>query len=165
MIDSPDDLAPAPDAGGMAVSWYRSLLRTIGDMIETAVKPLRQARTITLWFRLDGGTVPLAVTDFIEAPVDFPFVITGLTILSRTTGAIVLSVGQSTLLTYPTITSICASAPPTLAAYIATDDVLSGWTTEIAGTDILAVGVTSNAGGLTAVSLGLRGRVLGPTTR
>lgn len=164
------DLAEAPTADAADVkasAFWRQVQRTIATAIEAALTPLRQPRTVTLLFVLNTGNTAtaLATTDFLEAPVDFPFVITGHTILSQTSGAIVLSVARAMYIQYPTFVSICAGSPPTLAVNKATDDNLTGWTTQIDGTDVLRIGVTSNAGALSQVSLGLRCRILGPPSR
>lgn len=137
-------------------TWYRTLMQQIDAKIMAAIEPLLQPRTVTLWYVLDGGGVALAVNTYIESPVDFPFIITGTTMLSRTTGALVLDVKHASYSDYPTLTSIVASSPPTIAAYKSQDNTLTGWTTIIQGGDILAVSVTSNAGALTKISLGLR---------
>lgn len=150
-------MAPKADA----TSFYRELLQTVSTMIGDALGGQPGPQTATLWYVLDGGGAALPTTTFLEGVVDFPCVITGLTLLSRETGALVLDVGRATYDDYPTFTSICASAPPTLAAYKVQDNTLTGWTTQINGTDILAISVTTNAGGLTRVSLGLRVRKLG----
>jgi hypothetical protein len=149
-------------AAGSDAAWYRTLLKTVSDMIAEAIEPLRAPQTSTLWYTLDGGTTALATTDYLEAPIDFPCLITGWKLLARTSGAIVLSVQRATYYGYPGFTSICAAAPPTLVSLRARDDTLTGWTTAIEGDDVLAIGVTSNAGALKRVSLGLRVRKLGP---
>lgn len=149
-----------------ASTWYRTLLGTVAGMITDALTPLLQPRTFTLWYSLDAGSTALATTDYIEGPVDFPFLITGWTLLSRTSGSIVLSLRRAAYTDYPVFTSICSSSPPQLSATTkAKDATLAGWTTLIAGDDILTIGVVSNTSALTRVSLGLRARALGPTMR
>lgn len=164
--DREDRIAASSTANqATAASFYQQLLQTVSRMVADAIKPLLQARTITLWFVMDNGSTALAATTYLEAPIDFPFVITGVRVLSRATGAMVLDVGRSTTATYPIFTSLVALTPPTLAAFTYSDDLLTGWTTLINATEVLAVTVTSNAGALTRVSVGLRCRVLGPAPR
>jgi hypothetical protein len=155
-----------------ARAWYGSLLQTVGEMVRGALDGVGGPQTNTLWYILTtGSSTALPTTFYIEGPIDFPFIITGQTILTRNAGAagalggIVLSVQRATYTDYPSFTSITGSSPPTLpaATHKAQDNVLADWTTQFNGGEILAIGVTSNLGAFSTVSLGLRIRKLGPS--
>lgn len=149
-----------------AADFYQTLMQTIDRKIEAAL-PAVAPQTTTLWFTLSSGsTAALATTVYIEAPIDFPCIITGHTTLSRDSSAIVLpwmvlSLRRASYTNYPTFSSIVASTPPTLTSHKVQDADLVDWTTQINAGDILAIGITSNAGALTTVSIGLRVRKLG----
>lgn len=146
------------DSGYGAV--YRGLLQTVGGAIDARLKPT-DPQTGTLWYSLGDGTTAILTTEFLEGPISFPFLITGWVLLSRGNGAIVLSVRRTSYDNYPSFVSITGTAPPTLVNRKARSDEVPGWTTQIEADDILAIGVTSNVGALTKVSLGLRYRKQG----
>lgn len=144
--------------------WYLNLMAEVDRRIRAALEPYTLTRTQTLLYVLDAGTTPLLPGDYIESPLDFPFVITGVTVLSRTPGAIVLDISRATYSSYPTFTSIVNGNPPQLTATDVkyTDSTLSGWTTLISGSDILSITVSTNLGALTKVTVALRVKPLGP---
>lgn len=142
------------DRGALGSAFYRDLLADVAAMIGV---PTIEPQTSTIWLGLSSGTTTaMATTQYIEVPIAFPCLITGWRLLSRDNGPIVLSLRRATFDEYPAFTSITAAAPPTLVSRKAFSDTVPGWTTQINADDVLAVGITSNAGGLTTISLGLR---------
>lgn len=88
--------------------------------------------------------------------VDFACTITVATTIANATGSCVIDIKKSTYAGYPTTTSICASAKPTLSsARKAEDTTLTGWTTSITAGDVLEFYVDS-ASGLSWASVTLK---------
>lgn len=88
--------------------------------------------------------------------VDFACTITAVTTIANATGSCVIDIKKSTYAGYPTTTSICASAKPTLSsAQKAEDTTLTGWTTSITAGDVLEFTVDS-ASGLSWASVTLK---------
>lgn len=149
-------------------AWYRALLNTVDAKIQAAIEPLTFTRTITLWYVFQGQAGALATTDFIEAIIDFPLVITGITVLTRDSlaaGSTVLDIGICDITTYPTFTSIVAAAPPTITAPVYQDLLLTGWTTLLPGGAILQITPTANTALAMRLSIGIRCKPLGQLSR
>lgn len=78
------------------------------------------------------------------------------TIVAAQTGSIVIDVKKSSYADFPTTTSICAAAKPTLStAQKNTDSTLTGWTKTITAGDILEF-VVDSASTVTKVTLTLK---------
>jgi hypothetical protein len=95
----------------------------------------------------EGGTV---LTPGLKGWIAVPFAATivGVTLLADVSGSIVVDVWKDSYANYPPTVadSICASAKPTLASAIKSQDpTLTGWTTSITGGDVLAFHVDSAA--------------------
>lgn len=112
--------------------------------------------TQTLPFILyDGGSV---ISTGLKASIEIPFscTINQVTLLADQSGSIVVDLKKSTYASWPTTSSIVASAPPTLSsAQKSQDSTLTGWTTSITAGDILEYIVTS-ATTVTRVTVNLR---------
>jgi hypothetical protein len=104
------------------------------------------ANLSTINFIIDGGGS--AVTTGIKGylVVDFACRITGVDLLADRSGSAVVDVLRSTYATFPTFTSLTASATPALtAAQKYQDSTLTGWTLAISPGDILEFNVVSAA--------------------
>lgn len=104
--------------------------------------------TITLTFIIDGGGQ--AITTGIKGDLEIPFACTivGVTMLADATGSIVVDIWKDSYANFPPLVgdSIVASAPPTIASDIKSqDETLTGWTTKLTAGDILRFNVNSAA--------------------
>jgi len=90
-----------------------------------------------------GGAVPATgAKGFIAVP--FNCTIVGWTVLADTTGSAQFTVSRGTYSSYPTVTSIVASAPPNISsAQKNTTTTLTGWTTSLSAGDILSFNLNS----------------------
>ncbi len=92
-----------------------------------------------------GGSVPATGSKgFIQSP--YPGTITGWTILADQSGSCQITVKKSTYFSFPTNSSIVASAPPVLSSAqkgSGGGGSLTGWTTAIAALDILEFNLDS----------------------
>lgn len=105
-------------------------------------------------FDFDGGTTALTSGMKARIPVSFSCTITEATLVSDTTGSIVLDVWKNTYANYPPTVAdtITASAKPTLSsASKTTDATLTGWTKTITAGDILIANINSVSGITNAV--------------
>jgi hypothetical protein len=94
----------------------------------------------------DGQGAPIAVDTYCDIYVPFDCTITGVVMLAEQVGAIVVDVWADTYGNYPPTNadSICAAAPPTIAAANkSTDTTLTGWTTAVAAGTTLRFNVES----------------------
>lgn len=102
------------------------------------------ARTKTIGITIDGGgsTITTGSKGYIYVPATGT--ITQATLLADASGSIVVDVKKSTYSGFPTTSSICASAKPTLSsAQKSKDSTLTGWTTSISADDVLEFNVDS----------------------
>ena len=75
------------------------------------------------------------------------------TLVAKETGSIVFDIKKSTYSGFPTTSSICSSAKPTLSsAQKNTDSTLTGWTTSLSAGDVLEF-VVDSVTAITAVTL------------
>jgi Repeat of unknown function (DUF5907) len=91
-------------------------------------------------------------------PVDFPFTITGWTLVADVSGSIVIDVWKDTYANYPPTVAdtIAGSEKPTLSSVIKNQDLtLSTWTTSVNSGDVLGFNVDS-ASAVKQVTLVLR---------
>lgn len=95
-------------------------------------------------FSIDGaGAVILPGVQF-DLYIPYACTINSNTILADVSGSIVIDILKAAYSGYPPITSICASAKPTIAAAIKSQDTtLTGWTTSISAGDTLRFNVDS----------------------
>jgi len=104
---------------------------------------------------IDGGgsAITTGSKGFISIP--YSCTIINNTIVSDQSGSIVIDVKKATYAGFPTTTSICAAAKPTLSSsQKSTDSTLTGWTTTVNAGDILEFYVDS-ASTVTRVTLTL----------
>lgn len=115
------------------------------------------AKTFGVSFLVDGGgsVITAGVKGLII--VERTGTITGVTVLADQSGSIAFDLKKSTYSGFPTVSSIVASAPPTLSsAQKSQDTTLTGWTTSVTAGDIIEVSVTGTPSTVTRVTLGLR---------
>lgn len=111
------------------------------------------ALTRSVGITIDGGGS--AITTGSKGYIYLPFggTITQATLLANASGSIVVDVKKSTYTGFPTTTSICASAKPTLSsAQKSKDSTLTGWTTSFSADDVLEF-VVDSATTVTRVNL------------
>lgn len=99
-----------------------------------------------------------AITTGSKGVISIPYnaTIQSATIVAAQTGSIVIDVKKSSYADFPTTTSICAAAKPTLStAQKNTDSTLTGWTKTITAGDILEF-VVDSASTVTKVTLTLK---------
>lgn len=95
---------------------------------------------------IDGGGS--AITTGIKGSVSIPYsgIINSVTLIADQTGDIVIDIKKSTYGGFPTTSSICAAAKPTLSGAQKSEDLtLTGWSTSITAGDILEFTVDSAA--------------------
>lgn len=112
--------------------------------------------TQTLTFVIDGGgsAISTGSKGFLEVPFDCT--INRATLLADQSGSIVVDIKKSTYSGFPTTSSICASAKPTLSSVQKSQDAtLTGWTTTVTAGDVLEFNVDS-ATTVTRVTVSLR---------
>lgn len=111
---------------------------------------------ISIPFVLEGGDAEILPGPW-KGVLELPFncEIKGVKLISEDVGNIVIDIQRSTIATFPVFTSLTAAAQPTLAAaqlYI--DNVLTGWTKDLAKGDLLKFVVVS-ASGITNMTISL----------
>lgn len=107
---------------------------------------LSNVETVGIAFVIDGGgsAITTGVKGYIPIPVGFT--ITQVTTLADQTGSIVIDIWKDSYANYPPVVgdSITASAKPTLSSAIKDiDSTLTGWTTSVTDSEILAFNVDS----------------------
>lgn len=144
------DTAAAGDIEEIPVS--AGLEFTNGPGLRTTVA----SRTRTVGITVDGGGSVLTTGSkgFRSFPVAGTIV--GARILANAAGNLVFDVKKSDYATFPTQSSIVASAPPTLTgAQKSEDTTLTGWTTAIAAGDVLGFEITGTPTVITRATLEL----------
>lgn len=118
----------------------------IGSNVQSYINYLNYAslpiRSIT--YVIDGGGAPIltGLAGAIEVP--FACTLNRVTMLADQTGSIVVDVRAGAYSAYPTASSICASAKPTISASDKSQDsTLTGWTTSVSAGDVLQFTVDS----------------------
>ena len=92
--------------------------------------------------QLGGTTLTTGSKGFWEVP--YACTITANRLFANASGSLVVDVKKATYSGFPTTSSICASAKPTLSsAQKSQDSTLSGWTTALAAGDVLEFNVDS----------------------
>lgn len=88
---------------------------------------------------IDGASSVLQTGDVGQFTCDFVGTIQSVTILGQSaTGSCVFNIYKSSYANYPTMTSIVASAKPTVtSAYKSQDTTLTGWTTSVSTGDVV----------------------------
>lgn len=100
----------------------------------------------TITFIIDGGGSAITTGEKGHLEIPFGCTINQVTMLADQSGSIVVDIWKDTYANFPPTDadSITASAPPTIAtAQKSQDSTLTGWTTSIAASDILAFNVDS----------------------
>jgi hypothetical protein len=138
-----------PAAHNQAWSTITATPTTLAGYGIVDAAPSANVRYVDLHYTIDGGGSVITSGAAVKGvlPVDFNGQIDQVTVLSADglSGAIVIDVKKSPYSTYPTWTSICASAKPTITATgnKAKDSALTGWTKGLASGDILGFFVDS----------------------
>lgn len=100
--------------------------------------------TQTIIFIISGGGSAITTGSKGFIAVDYAATITGATLLADQSGSIVVDIQSGTYAAFPTNSSICAAAKPTLsAAQKSQNTTLTGWTTSITAGNILEFVVDS----------------------
>lgn len=95
-------------------------------------------------FMFDGSGSALTTSMAVDLVVPFDATITSWSILGDVSGSIEFDITKTTYASFPTTSSIVASAPPTMTtAQKATSSTLTGWTTTVNAGDILQVTISS----------------------
>lgn len=98
----------------------------------------------TINFIIDGSGQTILTGSKGYTIIDFPCTIINNTLLADQSGSIVVDIKKCTYALFPTTSSICAAAKPTLSSAQNSQDVtLTGWTTAISAGDILEYNVDS----------------------
>ena len=103
-----------------------------------------KTNTAAITYVVDGGgaTIPTGVAGQLFVP--FGCTVTVSTLLADQSGSVVVDIKKGAYSAYPTVSSIVASAPPTIStAQKAQDSTLTGWTTAISANDCLQFSITS----------------------
>jgi hypothetical protein len=104
----------------------------------------------------DGSGSVLAAGAQGEVPVPYSAIIQSVVVVADTSGSIEIDILKASFADFPSMTSIVASAPPTLsAAQKSEDTTLTGWTTAITAGDILRFSITS-VSTITRAEIGLK---------
>ncbi len=94
--------------------------------------------------QFDGGGAVLIVGSKCYVRALCAFTITQATVTCYPSGSVTLDVKKADYATFPTLTSIVASAPPTVSgAQKSKDTTLTGWTVAVAQDDILEISITA----------------------
>lgn len=111
--------------------------------ITLATSTAQRTRAIT--FAMNGNGTALTTSYAMELYVPYACTITANTLLADQSGSVQLGISKCAFANFPaSLTSIVASAPPTLsAAQSSQDTTLTGWTTAISAGDVLKFTVTS----------------------
>lgn len=108
-------------------------------------------------YTIDGGGA--VITTGVAGPglvVPCNCTINSVTLIADVSGSAVIDILKSTYAGFPPVSSICASAKPTLSsAQKSQDTTLTGWTTSVSAGDILYFNVNS-CSTITAVTVALR---------
>jgi hypothetical protein len=116
----------------------------IGDTINNIIIVLDNMSIGAIGAVFDGGGSALTAGLEVEVPVPFAGTIVGVVIVADQSGDIEFEVEKSTFAAYPTLTSIVASAPPTISAAEKSEDTtLTGWTVAVVAGDIYRFSITS----------------------
>lgn len=130
----------------------------IGTDVQAYINYLNYAslpiRSIT--FIIDGGGAVISTGVAGDLEIPFACTINRVTMLADQSGSAVVDIKKGTYSAFPTVSSICASAKPTLStAQKSQDSTLTGWTTSVSAGDILQFNVDS-ATTVTRVTIALR---------
>ena len=107
-------------------------------------------------FVIDGGGSAITTGNKGHLEVPFDCTINRNTVIADQSGSIVVDIKKSAYAGFPTTSSICASAKPTLSgAQKSQDSTLTGWTTSVTAGDILEY-VVDSAATVTRVTVNLK---------
>jgi hypothetical protein len=121
----------------------------------TTAKTALKTRAIT--FVIDGGGSVIAAGTYAPAYIPYACTITAVTMLANVAGAIVVDLQKNAYASYPTATSITASAKPTISATNdhSQDNTLTGWTTSVSAGDFIVPVLASPSTTITRISVTL----------
>jgi hypothetical protein len=107
-------------------------------------------------FIIDGAGSVITTGDKGWIAIPFACTIIAARMFADQTGSIVVDVQRATYATYPTFTSLTASAPPTIsAAQKSQDTTLTGWTTALAAGDLVKFVVTGTPASILKLTISL----------
>jgi hypothetical protein len=116
----------------------------LGDIINIVNILVEVAAIGSIGAGFDGGDSVITAGAEVEVSVPFSGTIVACVVVGDQTGSIEIEVEKATYDNYDTLTSIVASAPPTIsAAKKSSDTTLTGWTTAVVAGDIFRFSVTS----------------------
>jgi len=144
--------------GGIAINGAANYGTTGQALISAGdAPPVWSDQYTSVTFVFSGAGSPILAGYAGDIQIPFAGTIIESSLVADQSGSIVCGISKSSYSGFPgSLTSIVASAPPTLsAAQKSTDSTLTGWTTSIAANDILRFSVTS-ASSVTNVTLTLR---------
>ena len=111
---------------------------------------------VDIAFVIDGGGSVITAGNKGHIEIPFACTINRNTVIADASGDIVIDIKKSTYSGFPTTSSICASAKPTLSAVQKSQDsTLTGWTTTITAGDILEY-IVDSVSTVTRVTLSLK---------
>lgn len=146
-------------SGGVSFGATGTAYGTIGQALISAgnAPPVWSDQYSSITFIFSGAGSPILSGYAGDVSIPFACTIVESSLVADQTGSIVIGVSKSSYAGFPgSLTSIVASAPPTLsAAQKSTDSTLTGWTTSVAANDVLRFSVTS-ASSVTNVTLSLK---------
>jgi len=115
------------------------------------------ARTFGASFLIDGGGSVIVAGVKGCIVVERTGTISAATMVADASGNLILDIKKSTYSGFPTVSSIVASAPPTLSGVQKSQDTtLTGWTTSVTAGDVLEISVTGTPATITRCTLALR---------
>jgi hypothetical protein len=147
-----------PGLGGAARGMWREVDRRATDaaraLLADHVYQHHGRRAVV--FTVDGGGEALSAGDGPDVELPWAYVLEGWSLYAHESGSAVLDLRAATsYATFPTMTSLCAAAKPTLSgAQKAQDAGLTGWTTALPRGTVLRA-VLESASTVTFLSLTL----------
>ena len=122
-------------------------LDKIGDTINQIITTINQiigTQNGCIGAGFDGKGSVVEAGAAVEVVLPYPGTITGAIVISNIAGSIEFEIEKCTYSAFDTMSSIVASAPPTLSsAYKSSDTTLSGWTTSVSAGDIFRFSIVS----------------------
>lgn len=118
---------------------------TTSGGVATTLKTAAKTRQITYVANGGGSALTASATFDAYVQVEYDCTITANTVLADASGSVAIAITKSNFAGFPgSLTSIVASAPPTLSsAQSSTDSTLTGWTTSITAGDVLKFSISS----------------------